>query len=102
MDQFLSHLLDSFGRRFPNGFKNVFPLNALTLLNPCYGDLFFSEEDVRNIIESLLMEKMYDDMAIEPIMSVPVSSALNSNSKLKASDTQETGNPRNHNFRLYT
>ena len=47
-------------KRFPDGLKLYRPYNCLTLLDPRYGDLYFSEAAVQQALHDLHRDNIYD------------------------------------------
>ena len=56
-------LLGNLKTRFPEGYKDCKPFNCLSLLDMCYGDLYFDEEQKETSIQDIITDQVFDGEA---------------------------------------
>ena len=59
-------------KRFPNGYKSLSPYNSLTLTDPRFMDIYFSEEETKKALEDIASDKIFDNLATESETSASV------------------------------
>ena len=63
VEMFLKNLHSK--NRFPDKMKMVKPYNILTLLDPRYGDLYFTERETQIAVNDLVIDPVYDQSILD-------------------------------------